>query len=70
MQDGVNIAPFYYENEQEGLLALVNTGLDEEKVTIETTYKLKEKGDTVDNIFTVRPLEFRLLTVCKYEESL
>lgn len=66
LRDGVNVAPFYYEDEREGLLALLNTGLDPETVTVETGYPLCEEGGaTCGGTFLLQPLELKLLTLRK-----
>lgn len=66
LKDGVNVAPFYYENEEEGLLALLNTGLDTETLTVCTQYPLMEKDvDFAGRPFEMQPLELRLFRLLK-----
>lgn len=64
LQDGVNVAPFYYEDGEQGLLALLNTGLDEELVTVETRHVLRQTdGARIDGQFCLHPLELKLLLI-------
>ncbi len=64
LKKGINIAPFYYkdQDEIEDTLVLVNTGLDEEEIEIVTTFVLTdEDGNGMECEFTLAPLEFKLL---------
>lgn len=61
VQNGVNIAPFYYENTANGngILALLNTGLDSEN--FELTGNIKIHGfENKKNKTTLAPLELKI----------
>ncbi len=66
LEEGTNVAPFYYTDHQEGLLALLNTGLDSESVTVRTAHSLLDGEQNVANeSLTLQPLELRFLTLKK-----
>ena len=62
LEDSTNIALFYYEGQREGMLALLNTGLDIENTKILTEYKLVNlKGEKWVKEFKMKPLELLIL---------
>lgn len=64
LEDSTNIAPFYYEGEGEGVLALLNTGLDIENAKILTEYKLTNlKEEKWAKEFKMEPLELLILKI-------
>lgn len=60
IEDKVNIAPFIYEDDQEGLYVLVNTGLDVE--TIRLPKGVKPVFGEADHEVVLKPLDFVVYT--------
>lgn len=62
LEDSTNIVPFYYEEQGDGVLALLNTGLDAEKTKILTEYELVNlKNEKWEKEFKMQPLELLIL---------
>ncbi len=62
LEDSTNIVPFYYEEQGNGVLALLNTGLDTEKTKILTEYELVNlKNEKWEKEFKMQPLELLIL---------
>ncbi|WP_320931257.1 hypothetical protein [Hungatella sp.] len=66
VEDSPNIAPLYYLDRKtgEGLLALVNTGLDKQRVCFRCGPKLCICEDDMEEVYRLEPLELRMLRTC------
>ena len=61
LEDSTNVVPFYYENDTEGLLALLNSGLDVQKTKVRIDAELVDFNNKIwEKEFDMQPLELLL----------
>nr|WP_317363598.1 hypothetical protein [uncultured Blautia sp.] len=61
LEDSTNVVPFYYENDTEGLLALLNSGLDVQRTKVRIDAELVDFNNKIwEKEFDMQPLELLL----------